>query len=618
MSSILTNGAAISALQTLRAISADLGETQRMVSSGLRVDVAADNAAYWSISTTMRADRMAVSAVADALGLGAAKTDTAYSGMNAVIDVLAEFKAKLVAAKEDGVDKAKVQAELEQLKAQVQGISTSSSFNGQNWLNTNIEQIYDIETNRASVISSFVRSPSGVSTGTMDVHLDKISLFNSTGGGLLQADPRDVKTLGGMRSLGSSSTWSGSPTVYHTETSTEWMHPRGDSGDNASFNMSFPDGAPLDFNTPGAEIKFDLILDKEYDPSALTGAYGELYDLPGPYDPGYSAASLTITKATVDAYNASWGGIVSTNEQFADLLNSLLSPHGASVSGRFTKEDPPGSNKFVRDPVTMLISTRQIHGNGNYVEIANLSSVGVSTGGLLNRYDYGDRGSGIALRFEQFTLHIDGDNADGVEVDFRFSVNGAPATTHNFNRTYINDLLGKDTGTVETAEEMVTLLKSLIDPDWPNTIIEVSASDPNYIIVKSDPSVDRKWGPSTSIGFSNIVVSIEPIPAMNFLNIDIEQNPGAVDLYIDYIEVASQRVVAGASILGSLSMRIDMQTEFTAKLMAATDRGVGRLVDADMNEASTRLKALQTQEQLAIQSLSIANASTENVIQLFR
>jgi len=37
----------------------------------------------------------------------------AYSGMSAVIKVLSEVKAKLVAAKEPGVDKAKIRAELE-------------------------------------------------------------------------------------------------------------------------------------------------------------------------------------------------------------------------------------------------------------------------------------------------------------------------------------------------------------------------------------------------------------------------------------------------------------------------------------------------------------------------
>ncbi|MFL5017444.1 MAG: flagellin, partial [Rhizobium sp.] len=71
MTSILTNVAAMAALQTLRGINDSLETTQNHVSSGYRVEKAADNAAYWSIATTMRSDNKALSAVSDALGLGA-------------------------------------------------------------------------------------------------------------------------------------------------------------------------------------------------------------------------------------------------------------------------------------------------------------------------------------------------------------------------------------------------------------------------------------------------------------------------------------------------------------------------------------------------------------------
>ena len=45
--------------------------------------------------------------------------------------------------------------------------------------------------------------------------------------------------------------------------------------------------------------------------------------------------------------------------------------------------------------------------------------------------------------------------------------------------------------------------------------------------------------------------------------------------------------------------------------MDSIDRGVGQLVDADMNEESTRLQALQVQQQLGIQALSIANSNAQ-------
>src|ERR1700754_3037769 len=119
MTSIMTNSAAMAALQTLRSINGKMEETQQRISSGYRVETASDNAAYWSIATTMRSDNKALSTVQDALGLGAAKTDTAYTGLDSAINVVTEIKSKLVAAREPGVDKLKINSELTELKNQL-------------------------------------------------------------------------------------------------------------------------------------------------------------------------------------------------------------------------------------------------------------------------------------------------------------------------------------------------------------------------------------------------------------------------------------------------------------------------------------------------------------------
>ncbi|NMG42063.1 flagellin, partial [Chelativorans sp. ZYF759] len=71
MASINTNASAMTALQTLTATNKNLATTQGRISTGLRVGEAADNAAYWSIATTMRSDNKALSSVQDSLGLGA-------------------------------------------------------------------------------------------------------------------------------------------------------------------------------------------------------------------------------------------------------------------------------------------------------------------------------------------------------------------------------------------------------------------------------------------------------------------------------------------------------------------------------------------------------------------
>ncbi|MGF0537374.1 flagellin [Agrobacterium sp. ES01] len=157
MTSLMTNTAAIAALDTLRSISSSLDTTQSRVSSGYRVETASDNAAYWSIATTMRSDNKALSAVKDALGLGAAKADTAYTGMEAAVDVVSEIKAKLVAAREPGVDKTKINKELEELKSQLASVSQSASFTGENWLYN--ESTVPLGTKE--MVGSFVRAEDG-------------------------------------------------------------------------------------------------------------------------------------------------------------------------------------------------------------------------------------------------------------------------------------------------------------------------------------------------------------------------------------------------------------------------------------------------------------------------
>ncbi|MBX9458661.1 MAG: flagellin [Rhizobium sp.] len=134
MTSIITNTAAISTIAHLRDINDGLLSSQTRASSGYRVGTSADNAAYWSIATTMRSDNRSLSAVEDALGLGAAMVDTATTGFKSAIDVMDDIKSRLVAGREPGVDRNKINAEITELKAQLGTIADAASFNGENWL----------------------------------------------------------------------------------------------------------------------------------------------------------------------------------------------------------------------------------------------------------------------------------------------------------------------------------------------------------------------------------------------------------------------------------------------------------------------------------------------------
>ncbi len=177
MSSINTNVAAMTALQTLTQTNKQLTQTQSRISTGYRVADASDNAAYWSIATTMRSDNSALSTVQDALGLGAATVDIAYTGVNSAIKVVDQIKSKLVAARQPGVDRGKIQSEITELQSQLRGIADSASFSGENWLGVNSGDPGYNATK--TIVSSFSRSGGVVTIGTMSIDLEDLKLFDA-------------------------------------------------------------------------------------------------------------------------------------------------------------------------------------------------------------------------------------------------------------------------------------------------------------------------------------------------------------------------------------------------------------------------------------------------------
>ncbi len=84
------------------------------------------------------------------------------------------------------------------------------------------------------------------------------------------------------------------------------------------------------------------------------------------------------------------------------------------------------------------------------------------------------------------------------------------------------------------------------------------------------------------------------------------------------IEAFLTVAIDGAAALGASGKRIDDQMNFVSKLSDAVTSGIGALVDTDMEAASAKLQALQTQQQLGVQALSIANQAPQTILSLFR
>ena len=84
------------------------------------------------------------------------------------------------------------------------------------------------------------------------------------------------------------------------------------------------------------------------------------------------------------------------------------------------------------------------------------------------------------------------------------------------------------------------------------------------------------------------------------------------------INAAISTSTARLAELGAQSKQIERHTTYVGKLSDALEAGIGNLVDADMAKESARLTALQVQQQLGVQALSIANQSPQIILSLFK
>lgn len=102
------------------------------------------------------------------------------------------------------------------------------------------------------------------------------------------------------------------------------------------------------------------------------------------------------------------------------------------------------------------------------------------------------------------------------------------------------------------------------------------------------------------------------------ISLDANTTQGAVVDMVNTVTGMLNQMKTIGSAFGSLESRISLQTEFAKDLSDSLTSGVGKLVDADMEQQSSKVLALQAQQQLGLQSLSIANASNNSVLRLFQ
>lgn len=87
---------------------------------------------------------------------------------------------------------------------------------------------------------------------------------------------------------------------------------------------------------------------------------------------------------------------------------------------------------------------------------------------------------------------------------------------------------------------------------------------------------------------------------------------------IAIVTEAIDETITAQSLVGTTLNRANSQADFLTAIINAKDQAIATLVNANMEEEAARLTALQTQQALSIEALSISNSSLTSVLSLFR
>ncbi|MFW2589571.1 flagellin [Sagittula sp. SSi028] len=170
----------------------------------------------------------------------------------------------------------------------------------------------------------------------------------------------------------------------------------------------------------------------------------------------------------------------------------------------------------------------------------------------------------------------------------------------------------------DTAQDVATELAKLINNGQADTV----TASVNSANAAGDTGLEFSFTDSTD-GVTFAFAAYQSTDAVvggglsQLANIDVTSQDGADSALLAVEGLIDVAIDAGAA-FGSGQGRIETQLDFVSGLTDALKSGIGTLVDADMEEASARLQAIQVQQQLGVQALSIANQAPQSLLSLFQ
>ncbi len=322
------------------------------------------------------------------------------------------------------------------------------------------------------------------------------------------------------------------------------------------------------------------------------------------------------------------------SETVTDLLTEIKGKIVAAQEDNVDRAKIQTDIVALRDQINTVVGAAQFNGlnlvNGSQTTVDVLASLDRQSNGsvatssiTMNAQDLSTGAYAAKNVFGTSTgVSANGDTA-GFQLDNTTgtgTINIDDATTPFAAGDSVSVSIGGKTATY-------TVAASDVAATTPSDMVAVGLKNAIDALGVAGLSVDYDSGTPGTLAFSNTGTKDLTVSAQ-FKNagsgglaalssIDVSTAAGA-SAALGNIETMIQTGINAASEFGSVQGRIEIQSNFIGKLSDSLKAGIGSLVDADMEEASARLQALQVQQQLGIQSLSIANQAPQNIMALFR
>ncbi|MCQ8239227.1 flagellin [Rhizosaccharibacter radicis] len=313
----------------------------------------------------------------------------------------------------------------------------------------------------------------------------------------------------------------------------------------------------------------------------------------------------TMKKQVADAINAINSYARNSTFNGVNLLTSTQDTGGTATLNQATIVTGVSGTQMTIGNQAVAINNASNAVLTNALGLSNLTAGGTAT--AANQQVIGTAGAGQdvngvsittgnALQSTDFANNstIQLTNKDGTTTTFEFVTSGTATTTADTTGPTANHTVAV---TIDpTSQSANTIMGKLVDSMNANGYTAALQTDGSIDVVGN--------------GVNDVTSSIG--------NVTKGANLTSSQAVVTTIQSAINKMTSISSTLGASTQQITGLQSFTSDLSDALTTGVGALTDADLSAASAKLTSLQTKQQLAIQSLSIANSQSQSIMSLFR